>query len=180
MLIESRMPDMSDILEANYKNLERVNTWIENADRKASIILAFNGGLLAILSNKIDRSPTIVDSVDSWFIITLSLIFLTVFLICFGLSIYHALRVLLPNISCASNKHMLFYFASIAELSREGFIEKMSKNLSEEEVLQNLAEQTYLVSCIAKDKFDHMTRSWQLLAASIAPGILLLSLLVLI
>lgn len=169
---------MRETLEANYKNLERVINWIENADKKANIIIAFNGGLIGLIFANSARISDLMENTTlfSSFHIVLLAVFGS-FLIFFALSTYNALRVLLPDIKPRPFKNKHFYFYTIADFKFEKFKEKMDK-LSKEQIISALSEQTYINAQIAKNKFDHLVRGWKLLAASIICGLLFITLLI--
>jgi len=162
---------MDNRINANYKNLERIINWIQNADYKASIILLFNGGIIAILADKLSNLLKFILSANL-ILMHIYLILIFVFFILFLLSIYNAFKVLLPDVKSRS-KYKLFFFMSICDLSKEEFTEKM-KLLSDDEIIENLSEQSYITSEIAKTKFYHLGKSWKFLAISFIFLIILL------
>lgn len=148
---------MKEIIEANYKNLERVINWIENTDKKAGIIIAFDTGLIALMSI---ATPAIYEFVSDNFLfegLLFSLISL-VALTAFCLSMYNAFRVLLPDVTSKVSDRNLFFFKTIVKFTESDFKEKIKK-ISDDEILETLADQTYINSKIASRKFDHLNRS---------------------
>jgi|GEM_PF-6823948 len=163
---------MSNKIEANYKNLERVILWIENADLKANIILGFNGGLIAILLQYIPNILNAIRCYSTYKSLSL-IIILAVFLIFFTLSIYNAFRVIFPDITPRKSKNQLFYFLTIIGYSKETFMEQMC-TITDEKILKTLADQTYINATIASNKFRHIRKGWKCLIGSLISGLILI------
>jgi hypothetical protein len=163
---------MSNKIEANYKNLERVISWIESADIKASIILGFNGGLITILLQYIPNILNAIRCYSTYKSLSL-IIILAVFLIFFTLSIYNAFRVIFPDITPRKSKNKLFYFLTITGYPKEAFIKQMN-TITDEKILKTLADQTYINATIASNKFKHARKGWGYLIGSLVSGLILI------
>ena len=150
-----------DLIEINRQNLDRVILWIQNADTKASIVLAFNGGLMVFLAGKVYDAKSLFQYAFCSGPLLLLLLCAIFFIAFFCFSIYFALRTLLPSTSPTA-KNKLMFFGTIAGLSEEEF-KKKALSLGEDEALENLVEQTYINSKIARDKFDNLKKSWKFL-----------------
>lgn len=151
-------------IDANYKNLERVNNWISNSDTKAAVILTFNGILFSYL---ITKTPSVKEIIlqrlldlPSFF---LYLIFCA-YAVMVGMSIFHAFKVLNPDIK--ERLPSLFFFGTIAEMELEDFKKKM-KELNLESIQEELINQTYVNAKIAITKFTNLKHSVQYLFLSL-------------
>lgn len=142
--------------EANYKNLERASLWVVNADTKASLILAFNGGLFAHLVTKIPDAKALLLkqmlSPNSAILLAISSLFLLFFI----LSISNCFRTIRPSIDGFTPS--LFYFGTIQKLSLDVFKQRM-KDLDEESIEDELISQTHIVSIVAYRKFTSVRRA---------------------
>ena len=158
------------------KNLERVNKWMEVADKKANIILAFNGGLFALLlGSNIFTSDFFAQVKSSHGLSIVEYIGATVFLIFvgfFALSVYSALRVLMLDVRRTKcEKNVLFSFLGIAEITREHYRERF-EHVDIDEALHGIMDQTHITSEIVARKIQHSARGWKFLAGGIASCIL--------
>jgi len=155
---------MSIRIEASYKNLERASSWVINADTKASLILAFNGGLFAHLMTKTPEIRTILlkNGVGMNFAILLAISVL--FLLFFILSITNCFRTIRPSIDGFTPS--LFYFGTIQNLSLDVFKQRI-KNLDEESIEEELINQTHIVSKVAYRKFTSIRKASNNLVASL-------------
>ena len=155
---------MSIRIEANYKNLERASSWVVNADTKASLILAFNGGLFAHLMTK---TPDIKNLLVKQGIGVGSSILLVIsgfFIIFFIFSITNCFRTIRPSLNAKTPS--MFYFGTIQNLSLEVFKQKM-KNLDEESIEDELINQTHIISTVAYKKFTSIRNALNNLIVSL-------------
>lgn len=141
---------MSIRIEANYKNLERASSWVVNADTKASLILAFNGGLFAHLMTKAPEIKTLL--IKQGLGISSSILFVIsgLFVLFFVLSITNCFKTIRPSLDAKTPS--IFYFGTIQNLSLNTFKEKM-KSLAEDSIEEELINQTHIVSTVAYKKF---------------------------
>lgn len=164
---------MSQKIEASYRNLERVITWIQNADNKSSIVLAFNTAMIAVF---FERLPYVLKMIslyrsDKHFLDIAVCLLLLAFLTCFIASIFNAVKVIFPDVHPRVTKK-LFFFGSIAALSKDDFIKGMN-DLTDEDILNTLSEQTYINSEIASNKFRHLKLAWKFLVGASSVTLLL-------
>ncbi|ASB89330.1 MULTISPECIES: Pycsar system effector family protein [Bacillus] len=167
-----------------YKNLDRINFWISNSDSKASFVLAFLGIFIGVLFSSeflYDILKTIAQILLAFdykniifYLASLSLIILIVFLSLFGIASKYILDSLRPNldpnhfieydIKANSNLH----FQSIAEKSFNEFYKENKQLESEEDLIQDIESQVYINSKIATEKFTSFKKAmsftkWSLL-----------------
>jgi len=164
---------MSIRIEANYKNLERASSWVVDADTKASLILAFNGGLFAHLMTKAPDVKTLLIKqgfgTSSYILLAISGLFILFFI----LSITNCFRTIRPSLNAKTPS--IFYFGTIQNLSLDAFKQKI-KNLNEEGIEDELINQTHIVSTVAYKKFTSIRKALNNLIASLVfwGGILLM------
>ena len=156
---------MEGKIDANYKNLERVNNWISNSDTKAGMILTFNGILCTYLITKIPLVKEI--ALRRFFDLPSCFLY---FIFCayalmLGLSLCRAFRVINPDIK--EKIPSLFYFGTITEMKLEDFKKKM-KELSQEDIEEELINQTYVNAKITISKFINLKSSIKYLFLSLA------------
>ena len=163
---------MSIRIEANYKNLERASSWVVSADTKASLILAFNGGLFAHLMTKAPEIKILLIKqglgISSYILFAISGLFILFFI----LSITNCFRTIRPSLNAKTPS--MFYFGTIQNLSLDIFKQKM-KSLDEESIEDELINQTHIVSTVAYKKFTSVRKALNNLIASLVfwGGILL-------
>ena len=155
---------MQDRLDANYKNLERVNSWIANADNKASIIFAFNGILLIYLLTNVSQVKTIISARCLGFIELLMCLFLLLYAFFLFISVYKSFNVIFPDIK--ERLPSPFFFGTIANIKLEEFKETM-RTLDDTKIEEELINQTYINSKIATKKFKNLQSSVKALSLSL-------------
>lgn len=143
-------------LELIITNLERVSKWIEHADQKVGVALVFQAGLItflttgrlydikAILYKKCDFSPLFL----------LFLLFL--FIIFIVKATYYSFKALYPDPE--ERERSFFFFGSIANM-QEGKFKKDFLSLTDEEVEEDLNNQVFINSKIAKEKFKNVKKA---------------------
>jgi hypothetical protein len=150
-------------LEVNYRNLDRINAWIANADAKATAVLAGIGLLVAFTFSRLSDvlAPQPHRSPVTWYLnggtFLLAVILLT-------LSVYRSLRVLYPRV--APPMPSLLFFGTIAELSRDEFKARM-KELDPAAIEEELILQTHVSARIAVEKFQNVGGAIRLLMAAL-------------
>ena len=147
---------MSIRIEANYKNLERASSWVVNADTKASLILAFNGGLFAHLMTKTPEIKTLVIKQGIGVSSSIPLTISGLFILFFILSITNCFRTIRPSLDAKTPS--IFYFGTIQNLSLNTFKERM-KSLDEDGIEDELISQTHIVSTVAYKKFTAVRKA---------------------
>ncbi|MEW6375799.1 MAG: Pycsar system effector family protein [Thermodesulfobacteriota bacterium] len=151
-------------IEANYKNLERASSWVVNADTKASLILAFNGGLFAHLMTKTPEMKTLLIKQGLGISSSILLIVSGLFILFFILSIRNCFKTIRPSLDAKTPS--VFYFGTIQNLSLDIFKQKM-KSLDEESIEEELINQTHIVSTVAYKKFNSIRKALNSLIASL-------------
>jgi hypothetical protein len=155
---------MSIRIEANYKNLERASSWVVSADAKASLILAFNGGLFAHLMTKTPEIKTLLIEQGFGISSAILLVISGLFILFFILSITNCFRSIRPSLNAKTPS--IFYFGTIQNLSLDLFKQKM-KGLDEESIEDELINQTHIVSTVAYKKFTSVRKALNNLIASL-------------
>lgn len=150
-------------IEANYKNLERVNNWISNSDTKAGVIVAFNGILFTYL---IAKFPLIKVITSQRFLDMGSLCLYLIFIVYFVMlmmSVFRAFRAINPNIK--EKIPSVFFFYTISQMDLDKFNKKM-RELTTESIEEELINQTFVNSKIAATKFINLKDSLKYLFIS--------------
>lgn len=155
--------------EERFKELERVDLWINNADTKISYLLAF----LGIIATIIFTSESVIQKIRICFenllklngqdivnILSLIVIVLSIHLLIFIVKcIYYLLKAsnAKVNISDINNSSTLF-FGSIATNSIGQFKEKIKKQ-TEEELEEDIIEQIFINSKICNEKMKNYNKA---------------------
>ena len=147
---------MSIRIEANYKNLERASSWVVNADTKASLILAFNGGLFAHIMTKIPEIRGLLIGHGMGIGSSILLLISGLFILFFVLSITNCFKTIRPSLDAKTPS--IFYFGTIQNLSLNTFKERM-KSLDEDGIEDELINQTHIVSTVAYKKFTAVRKA---------------------
>ncbi len=162
--------NISDINKENYK---RTMTWIRNADTRASVIIAFNAALVALIvtENPYTHRFSMVfkgkEDTLSEIALYVGVIFFALFIICFIISSVSAFFVVMMNkkkTTCELND--VFDFMNITDLERAEYRDRLH-SLSHNQILHAWEDQTYLVSDLARRKMKHIDVAWRFLAGSI-------------
>jgi len=145
---------MKEQIEVNFRSLELINRWIENADTKASIILGFSGVFLGFFIKWMEKflNLELINYCLIKFILISTIGVTCLILLCLG--IYSLFQVLFPNVKehCPS----IFYFSSISNLKLEEFINKI-KSIKDDEIEDDLINQIYINAKIANAKFTNLS-----------------------
>lgn len=156
--------------------LDRVNSWIDNCDQKASILLAFAGALAAVLltSNILasGHERLIVPFVNYWngdkeipFSFSNLVIFLSLIPILYHVwqMVVYLLLVLKPKtkieefgegVESRIEKNSALHYGVIAQKKYNDFNDQC-KEQTDENYLNDLCSQIYCNSKICNDKFDN-------------------------
>lgn len=143
-----------------YKNLDITNSWINNSDNKASIMIAFlgfslfelckNTNYINCIINILQKCISNINFSDCLFILFMGISF--VFII---LGLYKLLKVLIPSLK--NNKTLpesLIYYGYISSIEQSDY-RKMVKEATEEKVINDLINQNYINSKICFKKFNN-------------------------
>ena len=162
-----------NISDINKENHVRATMWIKNADSRASIILAFNAALVALIVTEnpyTHRFSLVFKGKEEVFLqgaLYVGIIFFILFIACFIVSSVSAFYVVMMDVKkthCEYNK--VFSFMNITDLERSEYRNKLH-NLSHGEILHAWEAQTYLVSELANRKMKLIAIAWKSLAGSI-------------
>lgn len=161
--------------EDSYKNLERVNFWINNSDCKASFVLAFIGAFISIgltsslMSDNFKNIFTSLLTIKIEFkalislLIIINLIVLTFFVV---KSVFYLLDVLTAKIDIKEFentdivKDSKIFFASIAASNFNEFNNKLNL-MDEKDVVDDLNSQIFINSKICTVKFEKFNKAIQ-------------------
>jgi len=130
------------------KNLERVQSWIKNADDKVSILLAFDGLYFIFLVEKVVSK--IRDAANQKAEITMMLYGAAIFF--FLWSLLKALSAVYPRLKHNHADRSLLYFTDIAAQTFEEFSKAMTKSTAAK-YKEDLTRQIHSSSIIAAKKF---------------------------
>jgi pycsar effector protein len=139
------------LLEANYRNLDRVIGWVATADAKATTILAVNGVLLGLVASRLS-DVIVVHVVNTAYVpYARGGYFLAACL--FVVSLYRAVIVFYPQVHPPAPS--VFFFESIAEMKIQDFQARI-KELTPARIEDELILQTHTVATIAKEKLKNV------------------------
>lgn len=142
--------------------------WTNNCDTKASIVLAFVGVLVSIafandyILNTI--SVQVENIIKFWsedtgefsVISTIMFISLGAVLAFMGVCFYYAINTLIANINCSDDS--IIFFGKIAKLSKETYVDKVTK-ITDDEYQQDRLAQIYNCATICNAKFKYYNKS---------------------
>lgn len=154
--------------ETSYKLNEYFQGLIQFSDQKASFIISLSLGLLAgnlaIISYNITNLKSLLISFQfkDGVILSLYLVLILAIIILQWLVFNNAISVVTPSITNQSKKTSIFFFGEVASLNHEDFQKKLLDK-KESEVLDDLIYQIYDKACIAKIKFQLVTKSTTIL-----------------
>ncbi len=160
-----------NVYAINDVNYKRAISWSKNADTRASIVLAFNAALVALLVTDNPYTHGFVESFHERREALLASIFgvslFGVFLVFFTASSFFAFRVLMLNARKTSCEHnRAFSFMNITDMTREEYRTALLK-ISEVDTLHALQDQTYLAAQLARTKVALLSWAWIFLAGAI-------------
>lgn len=171
--------------EEKFKELERIDLWINNADTKISYLLAF----LGIVATIIFTSDSVMQRIIVCFnnvlklskqdiekILSLLVIILVLNLVFFiSKSIYYLLKASVAKIDVSNtNKSSTLFFGSIATNTFEQFKEKV-KRQTDEELEDDIIEQIFINSKICSEKMKNYNKAINNLKISIVLFIIVIA-----
>jgi hypothetical protein len=142
--------------------LEHNLSLINLADAKAGILLGINGVVLALLFGVEKETPSV-----------LSMIFLFLTAILFGISSIFSIATLVPRLTQEQNKTKI-YFLKIKESEREDFIQSWN-NLTSDEILTDYILNIHNLANLQTKKYRYLRSS--IIITMIAIGFLIVLLL---
>jgi len=147
--------------------LERINSWVNNCDAKASVIIGFYGVILAILltSDFVAYVSELIKNVlcDITFYDVVFVLLMTMSIIVFKYGLFKLIQVIIPRTNArifqedGLQTDSLIHFHSIAKNSKS-FINYKEKIYSQnnKEQLDDILSQIYINSKICAKKFDNL------------------------
>jgi hypothetical protein len=153
------------LIDAAKDQLNRTLGFFARVDAKASVLLAVNTGMTALL---IGNSPPIRAFDWSMLIVLLPISLLAA-------SYWFLYKEAFPSLE--GGRDSLIYFREIAKRTESKFIEQF-KNQSEESYLSDLLSQIWRNSEILKTKFDDVRLAFNCTALAILPWVIALAFLI--
>lgn len=165
--------------EAYSKLLDRNGRWIEVADTKAAVILAFLIAVFPLLLGPaipaLHRMTSAIRNVASFWNYVPSSLFIAL-IVAFGLSalftLLSVLWVLLPRLSGREWTSGLLYFGDIAALKNRLWQEALQA-LDPDTVALHVLDQVYVTACIADCKHKYVRRAIRGLLLTVVVGLVL-------
>jgi hypothetical protein len=145
-----------DLLNASKDELNLILSFFSRVDTRASVILAIDTAMLALLAS---NTPTF--HAMSW---SSLIAILPVVLI--GISLYHLYKAAFPRLE--GGRSSLIYFREIAQRTEYKFISEFISQ-SEEEYMKDVLGQVWRNAEILKQKFDHLKHAYLFLGIAILP-----------
>jgi hypothetical protein len=150
------------LIEATKNQLDRVLGFFPRADAKASVVLAVDTGMLAILAANAPSLQTFHWPALLGLIPTA----------CIAISLWHLYKGAFPSLE--GGQSSLIYFREIAKRTEHKFIEEFIAQ-KEEDYIKDMLGQIWRNSEILKEKFDHLSRAFNWLALAILPWAVVLA-----
>lgn len=147
-------------LEIAQSSLDRTLEFFSRVDTKASFILAFDTGMLALLALNFDYKD-----IGLWFVMVPCALAVLGLLI----SLFHIYHCQFPQLAGGSGSK--FYFKEVAARTQAQFIEEFLKE-SEENFLKDILGQVWRNSEILKQKYAALKNAFVFSAISILPWLL--------
>ncbi len=136
--------------------LNRTLAFFSRVDAKASVVLAVDTSMLAVLTAKLSSLNTL-----RWEWIPIALAFALL-----GASLWNVHQEAFPALE--GGEESLLYFREVAKLTEANYIAKWMKT-DETEHLRDLLGQVWRNSCILTKKFNHIRLAINFLMAAIVP-----------
>lgn len=159
-----------NIYRVNEENYEKAAGWSRHADTRASIILAFNAALVALLVTDNPYTHDFIYSFrhDHTAGHTAGAAVFLLFLAAFTAGSVLALRVLMLDARKTRCEHNnLFSFMNITDMPRAAYRDALMK-VNEQSMLHALQDQTYLMAQLARRKLTLLSAAWVALGCAIA------------
>lgn len=160
---------LDSVIERLRWQLDRAETWVANADGKATVVLGMNGALIAAVF-AID--PQIVGDFLAQGL--LAKVLACALIGAVACSTIQASRTVLPNLGKQETGGSIFHFADVNTMTLDGF-STLSHEMTPILEIRGMEHQVYNVSRIAAHKFQRLRSSvWALIVILIiGVGILL-------
>lgn len=164
------------LLAFNQDNLERIIGFVRLADRKAQFLLTITlaifagGSTLLPEATRLASNSMVLASVHWAVPVLLPGVYL-VFLVTVVLAVWTFVGIVRPRLVPATGHGSPLFFQTIATMDPSAFKETM-KSIPRERAIDELAEQSYNVSVIARSKFEEIERGVRRLTVAGLSGIL--------
>jgi len=144
--------------------LVRTSDWIQFSDKKTGFLSVYYSAMAGFVISQ--WSDILGGGSGYGSLETLYFLVFILFTTSFLIGIYYLFRSVFPQLKNSNLDNCLFYFGHIANKKLADYIDGL-KNLSEEEVENQLAEQIHTTSVIANIKMTNVQKSTQSLVVSI-------------
>lgn len=155
-------------------NLSLVTDWVKYADSKATLLLTIAVTILGVSFVEIPLAAKIIGfcfdnnyNLGGWALILPHVVFYGAILC----AIWKLLSVVKPNLIAESKKHSWFFFQSMSLLEPEDFHE-FTKQLTNESAYQQLNDQIYNNSVVAREKFASIRSAYNVMVLVFISGLL--------
>jgi|GEM_PF-6785147 len=162
-----------NIHEIDQKNYARATMWSKHADSRASIILAFNAALVALLVTEnpyTHKFSAVIHGHEhaAWSgAIPLGIVIFVLFILLFSISSISAFLVLMRDARKTRCEHNTVYsWMNITDLSREEYRTALF-GVNDVQTTHAWEDQTYMAAQLARVKMRWLKRAWTALAGSI-------------
>ena len=163
---------MEERLKSHYESLSRVIRFTRSADTKAGPVLAIQLALLGTLAARSEKIQPILLA-DQWDIERMAIVVLIILYLVFLISVVVLAAMVYIPINPRTGKSLIF-FEDIATMEYESFRGQV-KEMSPDEVEDQLLDQIYRVSKIASVKMRRVRSAFLLSVPSIILWIVLLT-----
>lgn len=142
-------------IKLQFDIIKRTDGYIATTNNKAALLLAVNGATATIISNKIGEFTGLFKG-DGLYTLILFLLLFMIFVFIF-MSVLRSLESIMPNMSGRKGKgdstdsNVSFVFISSNDDGKEYYKKYLAE--SEESLLQDMCEQSFILAYIAKQKF---------------------------
>jgi len=146
-------------IKLQFDVIKRTDGYISTTNNKAALLLAANGALATIFTNKISEFSNLFGKSDAYSLVFFVFIFLISSSIL--LSISYSLKSIVPDMRTSTledaNALSNISFVYISRNSDYKEYYNKFKSVSEDEILIDMCAQSYILSNIAKVKFNHFS-----------------------
>ncbi len=154
--------EQKHLLDASKDQLNRVLGFFSRVDSKASVLLAVDTGMLALLAT---NAPPV--KLFHW-----QLLFALLPLFLLAGSLWHLYKGAFPSLE--GGQSSLIYFREVANRTEQRFIDEFIAQ-AEGEYIKDMLGQSWRNSVILREKFDHLSSAFNWLAIAILPWMIALA-----
>lgn len=145
--------------DTSYRTLELVNSWINAADSKSSILLAFIALLVGLTSNSYSKIVDVILNGNN-VSITFGIVIAVFYLIVLVLVIYHLILVFTARLKTGTSidHNNLVSFISISNMSDLEYLD-LAKKTTDKELCEMILKQVNINSKIAHQKMKQFNKA---------------------